>query len=196
MAVGSRGSLTPLPDGDPRGIRSFGTSLIIVASAMMFAGLVLLYVILRLDAPVWPPPDSSPLPILLPALATGVIALSSLTMELGVRSVRRARRWALPGWLAITFCLGLVFLVLVGWLWGGLMSEGFRSTNAHGGLFYVMTAFHGLHVLVALGLVAWLYLGAKRGRHHGRDTVAVRMVGRFWHFLGLGWLSKIGRAHV
>lgn len=181
--------MTPLPDGDPGGIRAFGTTLVIVASAMMFAGLVLLYVILRVEAPSWPPPGSSALPILLPSLATLVIALSSLTMELGVRSVRRARPWALPRWLAATFSLGLAFLILVIWLWVGLVAAGFSSRNPHGGLFYVMTAFHGLHVLVAMGLLGWLYLGAKRGRHHGRDTVAVRMVGRFWHFLGLGWLS-------
>lgn len=189
MAVGRRGSLTQLPDGDPKGVRSFGTTLVLTSSAMMFGSLVLLYVLLRADAPTWPPPESSALPTALPALATGVIALSSLTMELGVRAVRRARPWALPRWIACTFALGLVFLLSISWLWAGLVSAGFSSQNPHGGLFYVMTAFHGLHVAIAMGLLGWLYAGARRGRYHGRDTVAVRMVGRFWHFLGVCWLS-------
>lgn len=176
-----------LPQGDREGTTSLATTLLLASSAMMFGGLVLLFLILRADAPRWPPSGIRDVPRLLPTAATAAIFASSLTMELGVRALRRARLRDLSRWLLGTLALGAVFVALQATLWTLLLVEGFTSRNPYGGMFYVMTGFHCLHVAIALALLAWLIHGVRRGRHHGRDTVAVRMVGRFWHFLGAGW---------
>lgn len=179
---------TPLPDGDREGTRSMGTTLMLVASAMMFAALLLLYFLLRAGAQSWPPVESTSLPRGLASAATLILLASSLTMELGVRDLRRARLGKLTTWIGATLALGVVFFFLIAWLWLDLIGGGFESKNPYGGLFYVITAVHGAHLLSALGLMIWLYVGAKRRRFHARTGVAVRLVGRFWHFLGVAWL--------
>jgi heme/copper-type cytochrome/quinol oxidase subunit 3 len=47
------------------------------------------------------------------------------------------------------------------------------STGTYGGIFYLMTVFHFLHVVVGLGLLVWLLAPALR-----RDPVAPRRVPR------------------
>lgn len=184
----THGPPTPLPDGDREGTRSLGTTLMLVASAMMFAALILLYLLLRAEAPSWPPAASRALPRGLASLATGILLASSLSFELGARDLRRARLDRLPGWIGATLALGVAFFFLIAWLWLELIGAGFQSRNPHGGLFYVITALHGAHLLSALGLMGWLLRGARRRRFHGRRGVPVRLVGRFWHFLGAAWL--------
>lgn len=179
---------TPLPDGDPEGTRSLGTTMMLIASAMMFLALLLLFFLLRADAASWPPPTSGPLPRGLATTATLLLGVSSITMEFAVRSLRRARLDRLPRWVGGTLALGLAFFVLIAWLWIDRIGAGFGSKNPHGGLFYVITAVHGAHLVSALALLVWLYVGTRRRRFHGRSGVAVRLVGRFWHFLGAAWL--------
>lgn len=179
---------TPLPDGDRGGTRSMGTTLMLVASAMMFGALLLLYYLLRVEAPEWPPAASRPLPRGLATLATVILFASSLTLEIGVRELRRARLERLATWIGATLALGFAFFFSIAFLWFELIQGGFESRNPHGGLFYVITAVHGAHLITALGLLIWLFLGARRRRFHGRRGVPVRLVGRFWHFLGVAWL--------
>lgn len=179
---------TPLPDGDPQGTRSLGATMLLIASAMMFLALLLLFFLMRWDAPTWPPPTSGPLPRGLATTATVLLGISSLTMEIATRNLRRARLERLSTWVGATLALGVAFFLLIAWLWIDRISEGFGSRNPHGGLFYVITAVHGAHLVSALGLLIWLYVGTRMRRFHGRAGIAFRLVGRFWHFLGAAWL--------
>lgn len=177
---------TRLPDGDPDGTRSLGTSLMLVASAMMFGALLLLHFLLRRDGAGWP--GGPPLPRGVATLATGILLASSLTMEFATRSVRGARLDRLPTWVGSTLAMGVIFVALVLWLWFEWTSGGHGASGPRSRLFYVITAVHGAHLLTALGLLIWLLRGARKQRFHGRSAVAVRLVGRFWHFLGAAWL--------
>src|SRR2546430_14716093 len=70
--------------------------------AMMFAALFFAYAVVRLRAPMWPPPDQPALPILVPGLNTVVIAASSGAVMLAVHAQalgrhRRASLWLCRG---------------------------------------------------------------------------------------------------
>src|SRR5204863_504003 len=54
--------------------------------AMMFAALFFAYAVVRVRAPMWPPPDEPALPILIPGLNTVVIAGSSAAVAVAVRA--------------------------------------------------------------------------------------------------------------
>jgi heme/copper-type cytochrome/quinol oxidase subunit 3 len=162
------------------GIGATGMWTFLATDAMGFAGLLIVYGILRVRADVWPDPRSR-LALGPAAAVTFALLLSSLTMTLATRAPSvRARR----GWLIATLGLGVAFLVgaaieyahlLVAASPMGLTSDLFAST------FYVVTGFHALHVLAGL-IGVGLMLRAKHG------TQAVETMGLYWHFVDAAWM--------
>jgi cytochrome c oxidase subunit 3 len=147
---------------------------------MGFAGLLIAYGFLRVRADVWPDPRAR-LALGPAAAMTFALLLSSLTMTLGTRAASvRARR----GWLVATIALGAAFLagaaieylhLLTAGAPMGLSSDLFAST------FYVVTGFHGLHVLAGVLGLAFM-LRAKHGAQ------AVETMGLYWHFVDAVWM--------
>jgi cytochrome c oxidase subunit 3 len=55
-------------------------------------------------------------------------------------------------------------------------------------LYFVMTGIHGLHVLIGVGLILWLYLRGKRGEFNSENYSAVENIGLYWHLVDLIWI--------
>ena len=154
--------------------------------AMMFAALFFAYAVVRVRAPIWPPPDQPALPILLPGLNTAVIGVSSAAVAHAVRAhaLGRSRRASLG--LSLGAGLGALFLALQAVVWVGLWRDGLLpSGGAYPSAFYALTAFHALHVLVGLAALGVLAFRARAPR--GGKRSAVRLWGMFWHFVGAIW---------
>jgi cytochrome c oxidase subunit 3 len=168
-------------------VTSYIGMIIFLASwAMMFAALFFAYGVVRFRAPFWPPPDQPRLPILLPGLNTVVIAASSAAVASAVRAsaLGRSRR-AFVG-LGAGAVLGAVFLLLQFVVWMNLWRAGLLpSSGPYASVFYALTAFHALHVLVGLAALTRLAL---RERVQRTTRTAVRLWGMFWHFVGAVWL--------
>ena len=173
-----------LPHTDANGIRSLGMNFFLASSTMMFGALLLLYALLRKGAVTWERPGG----IALAAAATAAIATSSAVLHQGVQALLRARPHLLPSRLLATICLGVAFLAIEVLLWRQLWLDGYVTGNPQAGTFYVLTVFHFLHVAIAIGLLIWLLPGSLQRRYHANDHVRVRLVARFWHFLGVNWL--------
>ena len=76
-------------------------------------------------------------------------------MQLGVKAVARGDRTAYLRWLAVTFVLGAVFVLAQARDWSRLHFS--IGSHAYGSAFYLMTGFHGLHVIG--GLLAMMVMG-------------------------------------
>jgi cytochrome c oxidase subunit 3 len=167
-------------NGGRVGVGTTGMWTFLAIDAMGFAGLLVAYGIVRVRADVWPDPRSR-LALAPAAAVTFALLLSSLTMTLATRAASvRARR----GWLVATLALAAAFLagaaieyahLLAAPAPMGLTSDLFAST------FYVVTGFHGLHVLVGLIGIAFM-LRAKY------DAQAVETMGLYWHFVDAAWM--------
>ncbi len=136
-----------------------GMVIFLASWAMMFAALFFAYAFLRSRAPQWPPPGVPVLPVVLPAVNTAVLLLSSAVLQWGVWSVRRAKPSALGWSLVATVALGALFLALQIVCWVSLHAQGLTTEGGgpYASVFYGLTWFHALHVLVGLvglGLVA------------------------------------------
>jgi cytochrome c oxidase subunit 3 len=154
--------------------------------AMMFAALFFAYGLLRLGAPVWPPIDAERLPLLLPGINTAILIVSSVTLQRGIVGLRRGE--ILMPWLLATLALGITFMALQMVVWSSLWAHGFRLSSGHyGSVFYLLTVFHGLHVLVGIGLLfALLPFGLQR-LDTDRPPARVRLTAMFWHFVDVVW---------
>jgi cytochrome c oxidase subunit 3 len=161
-----------------------GMVLFLGSWAMMFAALFFAYGLVRAHAPAWPPFDQPALPLLVPGVNTVVIALSSAALVVASRRPTRKR------WLGLAASLGGVFLVLQSLVWAHLWALGLvPSGGPFPSVFYGLTTFHALHVLVGLVALAWLASRGTSGR-------SVRLWSMYWHFVGVVWVVLYATVYV
>lgn len=55
-------------------------------------------------------------------------------------------------------------------------------------IYFVMTALHGLHMIVGLGIMAWLLWMAWRGSYTADYYSPVEISGLYWHFVDIVWI--------
>ena len=156
--------------------------------AMMFGALFFGYVLLRLRAPVWPPPGPT-LPLVLPGIATAVMLASEVVLWRTLAALRRHDARHLLAGVLTTIGLGLAFLGLQTVTWVSLWQAGLRlGSGAYASLFYILTLFHALHVLVGIGVLAAMLPASGRHRYDVRHESRLRLSGMFWHFVGIVWV--------
>ena len=120
------------------------------------------------------------------AAATVVLLASSFAMHLAEAAAKRDDRQASVRWLVTTVCMGAVFLA--NQLWEYHEASFHISTHAYGSIFYLMTGFHGLHVLG--GLIFLLVIaGVVGGRSRAPAARTVEMAAYYWHFVDVVWVA-------
>jgi len=201
MATTSERALAPemireeLPE--KRSLGYAGMVLFLGSWAMMFGALFLCYALLRIRAPFWPPLGMTELPLALPGTSTLLLLLSSATMHRALSGLRRGRLAQFRLHLLATILLGSLFTALQCAVWIELWSAGLRlDSGTYGGLFYLLTVFHILHVLVGLGLLLWL-LGPTLRRHATAPRrVPVTLTSMFWHGVDAVWVVMFLTVYV
>jgi cytochrome c oxidase subunit 3 len=163
-----------------------GTVVWLASELMFFSGLFAAYFTLRAQSPVWPPAGVN-LDAKSATVATLLLVASSGTMQLGVRAVARGDRQTYMKWLAATFVLGAVFVLAQARDWARLNFS--IGSNAYGSAFYLMTGFHGLHVIG--GLIAMIVMFGRAGtRRFGEaDLPSAEMLSYYWHFVDVVWIG-------
>lgn len=132
---------------------------------------------------------------------TVVLILSSLTMLFGVTSAQRGRKDRSILMLVLTLLLAGCFLVIKYFEYShkfhdGLLPGGFftntelKHPKSHlfFSFYFVMTGLHGLHVIIGMGLIAWVLKRTMRGEFGPHYYTPVEMVGFYWHFVDLVWI--------
>lgn len=165
--------------------------------AMMFAGLFFAYAIVRLKASMWPPMGEAHLPLLLPAVNTAVMVASSVTMALTLRAARSARPGALKASLLGTIGLGALFVGMQLVVWRSVLASGMRwDASIYGSVFYALTVFHALHVVVGLVGLLVLLPRALGGRFSVQNHIPVRLWAMYWHFVDAVWVVMFVSVYV
>jgi cytochrome c oxidase subunit III len=173
----------------PRAASSTGISVGLCAIAMSFAALSSALIV-RKGSGDWRH-------IAIPGLLyfnTALLAVSSLTLEIGRRRVAAFMRTAgtaagHPGlWLEGTLFLGLAFVAGQLVAWRQLAQSGFYvATNPSSSFFYVLTAGHALHLFGGLfGLVLVLHRLSGPGPTLRKSTLDAAAY--YWHFMGVLWV--------
>jgi cytochrome c oxidase subunit III len=143
---------------------------------------------------------------------TFVLLFSSLSMAMAVHYAAEQNRKMLIRMLALTWILGLAFLVIKGFEWSHdwhvglipslnwnpiayLSSHGIDPTNvnlAHLQMYFViyfcMTGLHAIHMVIGLGVVFWVGWLASKGHFEGGNDQPVEILGLYWHFVDIVWV--------
>jgi cytochrome c oxidase subunit 3 len=176
---------------DERAVRQtsgpvLGMVIFVASEAMFFATFFGAYFTIYSVNPVWPPAGFPRLEPGLATVLTVVLVASSVTLQVGVRAIRRDRTRAMLVWLGLTILLGAGFLGLQLYDYS-LLGFGVRD-GIFGSLFYVMTGLHMAHVfggVVFLVLVLAQGLGGQLTHAH-HDSMEAGSI--YWHFVDLVWI--------
>ena len=190
---------------------SFGMWLFLVTEVMFFGGMFCAYLVYR----YWYFGDfgaaSKSLAIELGAVNTAVLICSSLTVAMAVRCAQVGKQKAMVVYLLLTIALGLAFLGIKGIEYREKFVQhhvpgqasfhldehipGHPDTpvnqqhaQVYFSLYFAMTGMHALHMIIGVGLFAFLTYQAWKGAYSPEYYTPVENAGLYWHFVDIVWI--------
>ena len=193
-----------------RNAASLGMWVFLATEIMFFGGMFCAYLVYRRMYFSEFVAGSRSLNLPIGTINTAVLICSSLTVALGVRAAQMGKRRLLVMLLSMTMLLGLVFLGVKGYEWYEKYEEhhipgyAFNADNLakeypqihidnqHAmiffSLYFAMTGMHALHMIIGVGLFAWLTFLAWRGDFGPAYYTPIENAGLYWHFVDIIWI--------
>ncbi|WP_287128650.1 heme-copper oxidase subunit III [Candidatus Cyanaurora vandensis] len=168
-------------------LRLFGFTLFLVSEAMLFVGLFVAYLAFRAVATEWPPAGTPELEVILPAINTVILVASSFVLHQSEAAVKKGDIPGMRAWFIATIAMGAVFLA--GQVYEYTQLEFTLQTGLFGGTFFVLTGFHGLHVLVGVLLMSGVVVRSFKKEHYTpQKHFGVEAANLYWHFVDGVWI--------
>jgi cytochrome c oxidase subunit I+III len=170
-----------------------GMLTLILTEATLFAYLFFSYFYLASHAiGEWPPSGPPGFTISVPG--TLILILGSVVVWWGERGIERGRKAPLIGGLAAALVLGTVFIGMQFYEWAH--QPFLLSTGVYSSLYFTITGFHILHVVVGLLMLAVLLIWTARGHFDAERHGDVSIGALYWHFVTLVWLAVFGIFYI
>jgi cytochrome c oxidase subunit 3 len=167
-------------------LRMSGVLVFLIAESMIFLGLFTAYLICRASTDVWPPDDIER-ELLLPGINTIILISSSFVMNRGNSAIKKGNEAGLKGWFLATAIMGIIFLCGQVYEYSNL--EFGLTTNLYTSFFYVLTAFHGMHVTFgAVMILAVLWRARQPGHYSASYHFGPEAAELYWHFVDVIWI--------
>jgi cytochrome c oxidase subunit 3 len=167
-----------------------GMVLFIASEIMLFGGLFAAYFYLRNQATAWPPEGiEHEIEVPIAAVLSAILISSSIAAHIGILGILRNNRTQFKIGIAMAIVLGSIFIGGQIYEWLTLMDEGLNAgSGAYGATFYVITGFHGSHVIAGLLMLAVVLLRAvwndfTPSRHRFAEAAVL-----YWHFVDVIWI--------
>jgi cytochrome c oxidase subunit III len=143
------------------------------------------------------------------AFNTVVLLFSSFTAAMAVRSAQLGKQKATGNFILVTIACALGFLVVKYFEYAhkfhaGLLPGRYFHPHAahleHGvtslpdtassffSIYFMTTGVHGIHVLVGIGVMIWIWIRNQRGEFSKEFFTPVDIVALYWHLVDLVWI--------
>ncbi|MBL7730577.1 MAG: heme-copper oxidase subunit III [Chitinophagaceae bacterium] len=156
----------------------------IASIVMMFAGLTSAFIV-KSNQANWKP-------VTLPKVfwvSTAVILLSSLAIQMAIRSFKQRNMSQYRMLITATLVLGVVFVALQWMGFNELWEQRVTFKGAGAGQFlYVIFGLHALHVIGGVVALAVMLLRAFTGNTKTYTSTPVEVAATYWHFVDLLWI--------
>ncbi|HXL15352.1 MAG TPA: cytochrome c oxidase subunit 3 [Methylomirabilota bacterium] len=161
----------------------------IASEAAIFCSFFAALIYARVHSPTWPPEGMPHFEILVPAVNTFILLFSSVTLHLGHSALERNRRDGVIASILMTISLGAIFLCGQAYEYGFLNGSAFNiRSGIFGSTFFMLTGFHGLHVLVGLIFLNVVYGAVLRGQITPQQHFPFKASSWYWHFVDVVWI--------
>ncbi len=166
--------------------RMFGFIIFLLSESVIFISFFAGYILYKTTVPDWLPAGIEGLEIRDPAINTVVLVSSSFVIYIAEKFLHRENLWGFRIFWLLTMAMGSYFLYGQAVEWQSL-EFGFTS-GVFGGTFYLLTGFHGLHVLTGvllqtIMLIRSFFPGNYEGGQYGVEATSI-----FWHFVDVIWI--------
>lgn len=130
-------------------------------------------------------------PFWLPTINTALLLSSGVTLTIAHHALRLAHRNKAILWLALTVILGFTFVACQAYEYHHAYTElNLRFTSgAYGALFYMLTGFHGFHVILGATMLTIVLRRLIRGDFTAQHHFGFEGAAWYWHFVDVVWLG-------
>ncbi len=181
----------------------------LLTELLLFAGLFLCALILRVLHPEEVTLATTHLKFWIGATNTAVLLCSSFTMSGAIEMSRLGWRRAMLRFMLATAALGTLFLLLKGYEYYQDYVEhmipfldrpyalaGHRATALFVDVYFIATGLHGLHLLTGVSILLGLTWQASRPHFLARHQNRIEVYGMYWHFIDLIWIIVFPTLYV
>lgn len=188
-------SSTPLPaepgqGGHPSHVQGghnlTGMVIFLLSESIIFLAFFAGYAVLKSSSPVWLPEGVEGLEVREPLINTVILVSSSFVAYFAERALRSQNLWGFRALWGLTMAMGAYFVFGQAVEWAGLPFS--LQSGIYGGSFYLLTGFHGLHVITGVLLMGLMLFRSFRPGNYDNGDAGVTMVSLFWHFVDVIWI--------
>ena len=130
-------------------------------------------------------------PFWLPTINTGLLLSSGVTLTISHHALRENHRGKSMLFLFATIVLGFVFVGVQAYEYIHAYTDlNLRfDSGAYGSLFYMLTGFHGFHVLLGATMLTVILIRMLKGHFTADHHFGFEGAAWYWHFVDVVWLG-------
>ena len=127
----------------------------------------------------------------LPTINTALLLTSGVTLTIAHHALLAGNRGRTIFFMWITVALGATFLCVQGYEYFHAYSDlNLKlSSGVYGSTFFMLTGFHGFHVMVGMLMLLFITLRLQRGHFTPEKHFGFEGAAWYWHFVDVVWLG-------
>jgi cytochrome c oxidase subunit 3 len=127
----------------------------------------------------------------LPTINTALLLSSGVTLTIAHHALLAGKRSKTIGFMWMTVLLGITFLCVQGYEYHHAYTElNLKlSSGVYGSTFFMLTGFHGFHVLVGMLMLLFITLRLQKGHFSADNHFGFEGAAWYWHFVDVVWLG-------
>ena len=174
--------------------RMFGFVVFLLSESVIFLSFFAAYIVYKTTSLNWLPDGVTGLEIKEPTINTVILVSSSFTIYIAEKFLHKKQLWAFRAFWLLTIAMGSYFLYGQAVEWSGL-AFGFGD-GVFGGSFYLLTGFHGLHVLTGVLLQLIMLVRSFLPNEYDKGLYGIEATSLFWHFVDVIWIALFTLIYV
>jgi len=160
----------------------------LASDCLFFGSFIATYLVYRNESIVGPYPNEV-LDIPVTTVSTFVLLMSSLAMVLALNYAQKDQLGLTRFWILAVAVLGAIFLGFQVVEFTTFVNEGLTiRSNLFGTTFFILTGFHGLHVLIGVLWLLGMAFAHFKGVLTSRSVEDLEIAGLYWHFVDIVWI--------
>ena len=114
---------------------------------------------------------------------------SSFFVALALNAIHQVNNKQAVHWLLLAKCFAFIYIFVQGWEYFALFEQGISiETNTLFTLYFLITAFHLMHVMLGLVILMCLSYNAWHGYYQKENISGFEAGASYWHMVDLLWI--------
>tara|TARA_B100000965_G_scaffold406369_1_gene444928 strand:- start:1885 stop:2481 length:597 start_codon:yes stop_codon:yes gene_type:complete len=171
-----------------------GFIIFLCSESIIFFAFFVGYGVLKITSPVWYPEGVSGIEVKMPFINTIILVSSSFVIYFAEKCLHKKNLWGFRSIWLLTMMMGSYFVYGQYLEWSELSFS--LQSGVFGGMFYLLTGFHGLHVITGIFLMSLMLFRSFIPNNYVKGEMGVESVSLFWHFVDVIWIILFGLIYL